>query len=82
MTIKERAKAKYPTAYDYDTPAEVVAEKDAYISGATEQREIDIQQAVKWIDRLLERSKFAYWSESSRKRQINEFIKVMKVEEK
>lgn len=48
-TIEERAKLKYPTAYDIDTPIEVVMEKDAYIQGAKEQQEIDIQKAVEFF---------------------------------
>lgn len=57
-TIEERANAYALETIEanknpkYDRPfAEFVAqtEKNAYIKGATEQREIDIQRAVEWL---------------------------------
>lgn len=89
MTIEERAKAKYPTAYDIDTPSEVRAEKDAYIAGATEQQEIDIQRAADIYQNMMEQWVYlsqstgkigAEWIDLSKTKQS--FIDAMKGEEK
>lgn len=51
MTIEERATSYSEMLYDeYETRLAQDTAYEGYIKGATEQREIDIEKACKWID--------------------------------
>ena len=63
--MEERANALYPTANDADASLIVVAERDGYIRGAKEQKQIDEQHLLAlqdayetekqlWIDKACE----------------------------
>lgn len=68
-TIEERANAYAIETIEanknpkYDRPfAEFIAqtEKNAYIKGATEQREIDIQRAVEWFGDFMQGHQYTF----------------------